>query len=189
MGPKVMPGPYDTYVAYGRGWANVSNTPFREYKHWVHEGGISTPLVAHWPKGITTKGELRQQPGHLIDIMATCVEVSDARYPAKFGEHTIMALEGKSLVPAFGNEPINRSALYWEHEGNRAVRLGDWKLVAKGPAGKWELYDSKTDRIESTDLAAKHPEKVKELVGLWEVWATRTHVLPWISKPEYKPGE
>ncbi len=189
MGPKVMPGANDTYVAYGRGWANVSNTPFREFKHWVHEGGISTPLIAHWPKGITAKGELRQQPGHLIDIMATCVELSGAKYPAKLGEHAITPLEGKSLVPAFANKPIKREALFWEHEGNRAVRLGDWKLVAKGPAGKWELYYIQTDRTESKDLAAQHPEKVKEIIELWEAWAKRAQVLPWISKPEYKPGK
>src|SRR6185436_14083336 len=82
MGPKATPGPNDTYVAYGRGWANVSNTPLREYKHWVHEGGISTPLIAHWPAGIAAKGELRHQPGHLIDVMATCLDVSGAPYPA-----------------------------------------------------------------------------------------------------------
>jgi len=100
MGPNVMPGPADTYVAYGEGWANVSNTPFREYKHWVHEGGISTPLIAHWPKGITARGELRHQPGHLIDIMATSVEVSGAKYPPE-----ATPLEGRSLVPAFRNQP------------------------------------------------------------------------------------
>jgi arylsulfatase len=186
MGPKVMPGPADTYVAYGRVWANVSNTPFREYKHWVHEGGISTPLIAHWPKGIGAKGELRTQPGHLIDVMATCVELSGAKYPTKIGEHTITPLEGKSLLPAFANKPIERDALYWEHEGNRAVRAGDWKLVAKGAAGKWELYDLKADRVEATDLVAKQPAKVKELAVLWQAWATRAKVLPWIVTPEYK---
>lgn len=186
MGPKVMPGGPDTYIAYGRGWANVSNTPFREYKHWVHEGGISTPLIAHWPAGISTKGALRTQPGHLIDIMATCVELSGAKYPAKVGDHAITPAEGKSLVPAFADKPLGREALYWEHEGNRAVRAGDWKLVAKGPGGKWELYNIKDDRTESTDLAAKHPEKAKELTALWEAWAVRAKVLPWISTPEYK---
>src|SRR5262245_5004768 len=186
MGPKVTPGGPDTYIAYGRGWANVSNTPFREYKHWVHEGGISTPLIAHWPKGISTKGELRHQPGHLIDVMATCLELSGAKYPAKVGDNAITPLEGKSLVPAFADKPIDRPAIFWEHEGNRAVRAGDWKLVAKGPGGKWELYDIKSDRTESTDLAARHPEKVKELVAAWEAWATRANVVPWIWTPEYK---
>jgi arylsulfatase len=173
MGPKVMPGPDDTYVAYGRAWANVSNTPFREYKHWVHEGGISTPLIAHWPRGIKSRGELRFQPGHLIDVMATCVDISAARYPA---EST--PLEGKSLIPAFDNKPIDRDALYWEHEGNRAVRAGDWKLVAKH-GRPWELYDLSKDRIESKDLASTQPAKVSELAAKYDAWAKRAKVLPW----------
>ncbi len=183
QGPNVVPGPADTYVAYGRGWANVSNMPFREYKHWVHEGGISTPLIAHWPKGIAAKGELRTQPGHLIDVMATCLDVSGATYPA--GK---TPPEGKSLVPAFAGKPIDRDAIYWEHEGNRAVRVGDWKLVAKGPDGPWELYDLKADRTEQHDLAAKHPDKVKEMVTKWESWAKRAKVLPWVWEPAYKPA-
>jgi arylsulfatase A-like enzyme len=184
MGPRAMPGPADTYIAYGEGWANVSNTPFREYKHWVHEGGISTPLIAHWPAGITAKGELRTQPGHLIDIMATCVDVAGARYPTESNGQTITPLEGRSLVPAFANQPLNR-VLYWEHEGNRAVREGDWKLVAKGPAGKWELYNLATDRTEMHDLSAQHPDRVAALRTQWEAYAERTAVLPWIWKPAY----
>src|SRR5262245_13540835 len=172
MGPKVMPGPADTYVAYGKGWANVSNTPFREYKHWVHEGGISTPLIAHWPKGITAKGELRQQPAHLIDIMATCVELSGAKYPAKLGEHTITPLAGTSLLPAFANKALERPAIYWEHEGNKAVRVGDLKLVDKH-GERWELYDLATDRVEGKDLASERGEKVKELAAKWDAWAKR----------------
>lgn len=184
MGPKVMPGPEDTYVAYGRGWANVSNTPFREYKHWVHEGGISTPLIAHWPKGITSKGELRPQPGHLIDIAATCADVAGANYPKAVASGPITALEGKSLVPAFAGKPLDRD-LFWEHEGNRAVRRGDWKLVAKGPAAKWELYNIASDRIEANDLAKQYPERARELAKAWEAYAERTRVLPWIWKPPY----
>lgn len=186
MGPKVTPGGPDTYVAYGRGWANVSNTPFREYKHWVHEGGISTPLIAHWPKGIA-RGELRKQPGHLIDIAATCVDLAGIASSKKVADPAVTPLEGKSLVAAFAGKPIDRD-LFWEHEGNRAVRSGDWKLVAKGPGAAWELYDIMADRTESTDHAAKHPEKVKELVGKWEAWATRAKVIPWIWKPEYTPA-
>jgi arylsulfatase len=186
MGPKVVPGASDTYVAYGRGWANVSNTPLREYKHWVHEGGISTPLIAHWPKGIAARGGLRHQPGHLIDVMATCLDVGGAKYPEKVGENPVTPPEGKSLVPAFADRPIDRDAIYWEHEGNRAVRAGDWKLVAKGPGGKWELYNIPADRAEANDLAAKQPEKVKELRQKWEAWAKRADVIPWIWTPEYK---
>jgi len=186
QGPNVTPGPADTYVAYGRSWANVSNTPFREYKHWVHEGGVSTPLIVHWPQGIAAKGELRRQPGHLIDIMATCVDVAGAEYPKKLGDHSLTPLEGKSLLPALADRPIERDAIFWEHEGNRAVRSGDWKLVAKGPGGPWELYDIAKDRTESNDLSAKRPEKVQELVAKWEAWAARANVLPWVWKPAYR---
>ena len=139
MGTAVLPGPADTYIAYGEGWANVSNTPFREYKHWVHEGGISTPLIAHWPAGIARCGEIEHQPGHLIDIMATCVEVSGAAYPEEVDGRSIQPLEGLSLVPLFTGQRLNRRSLYWEHEGNRAVRTGNWKLAAKAATGPWEL--------------------------------------------------
>jgi arylsulfatase len=184
-GTGVMPGPRDTFIAYGRAWANVSNTPFREYKHWVHEGGIATPLIAHWPEHIAARGELRDQPGHLIDIMATCLEVAGAQYPAEIHASKTIPLEGKSLVPTFANQPIQREALYWEHEGNRAIRAGDWKLVAKGPAGPWELYNLLSDRTELNNLATKQPDKVKELAGKWEQWAKRADVLPWIWSPQY----
>lgn len=178
QGPGVMPGPADTYIGYGRGWANVSNTPFREYKHWVHEGGISTPLIAHWPEGIRRTGELERQPGHLIDLMATCVDLAKATYPERVGESDITPLEGRSLRPAFAGRTIEREALFWEHEGNRAVRVGDWKLVAKGVDGPWELYDIAADRSELIDLAGEHPERVAELAAIWQTWAERAQVLP-----------
>jgi len=178
MGPKVMPGPADTYVAYGRGWANVSNTPFREYKHWVHEGGISTPLIAHWPNGIAAKGELRKQPGHLIDIAATCVDLSGAEYPKKVGNVAITPLEGKSLVAAFANKALDRQAIFWEHEGNRAVRVGDLKLVSKH-GDPWELYDLSKDRIEGHNLAAAMPDQVKSMAARYQDWANRAKVEAW----------
>ena len=177
MGPKVLPGGPDTYVAYGRGWANVSNTPFREYKHWVHEGGISTPLVAHWPKGIAAKGELRHTPGHLIDVAATCYDLAGAEYPKAVDGRAITPLEGTSLAPAFAGKPLVRD-LFWEHEGNRAVRSGDWKLVAKH-GGAWELYDIAKDRPEAHDLAPKHADTVKELAAKYDAWAKRALVEPW----------
>lgn len=173
MGPNVIPGPEDTYIAYGRGWANVSNTPFREYKHWVHEGGISSPLIAHWPKGITTPNELRHQPGHLIDIAATCRELAGARYPAD-----ATPLEGLSLLPAFANQPLKREAIFWEHEGNRAIRVGDWKLVSKYNK-PWELYDIAHDRIEANDVSAKNPAVVMKLEAQYNAYAKRANVLPW----------
>lgn len=184
-GPDILPGPEDTFISYGKAWANVSDTPFREYKHWVHEGGIATPLIAHWPAGITARGEYRHQPGHLIDLMATCLDLAGAKYPAQFRGQPITPLEGRSLVPAFANRPLERDALYWEHEGNRAVQAGPWKLVAKGPAGRWELYDLEKDRTEMNDLAGAQPERVKELAAKWETWAKRSHVLPWVWKPAY----
>ncbi len=185
-GPGLMPGPADTYIAYGRNWANVSNTPFREYKHWVHEGGISTPLICHWPDGVKARGKLCHDPGHLIDIMATCVDVSGATYPKRFAGHEIRPMEGVSLAPTLRGEPLEERAIFWEHEGNRAVRKGKWKLVSKRPGG-WELYDIDADRTEMHDLGAKHPEKLGELKALYEAWADRCGVQPWpLKKPEGK---
>ncbi|WP_309707091.1 arylsulfatase [Armatimonas sp.] len=182
-GPQVMPGPPDTYVAYGRAWANVSNTPFREYKHDTYEGGISTPLIAHWPAGIPRgrQGKLEAQPGHLVDIMATLVDVAGARYPSG----KIKPMEGVSLRPAFAGKSVGRrNPIFWEHEGNRAVREGRWKLVAKENQS-WELYDIQTDRSEQTNLAEKDPARVKALSAAWDAYAARANVLPlgaWRSK-------
>jgi len=185
-GPEVMPGPDGTYIGYGRNWANVSNTPFREYKHWVHEGGIATPLIVHWPAGIESRGKLRHQAGHLIDIMATCVDVGQAKYPAEYNGNKIKPMEGRSLAPAFENKPIEREAIYWEHEGNRAVRKGKWKLVSKH-SRSWELYDMEADRTELNDLAQKNPQKLAELKALYESWAERAGVQPWpVKRPKAK---
>ena len=178
-GKGSMAGPADTAIGYGRGWATVSNTPFREFKHFVHEGGIATPLIAHWPDRIMRHGELETTPGHLIDLMATAIDVSGASYPVTFHDgEPIKPMEGKSLAPAFEGNPIDREALYWEHEGNRAVRVGDEKLVAKGAKGRWELYDLSGDRSEQNDLSETNPERVKQLVELWQAYAERANVLP-----------
>ncbi|MCD7970689.1 MAG: arylsulfatase [Alistipes sp.] len=185
---QVMPGGADTYVAYGKGWAYASNTPFREYKHWVHEGGIATPLIVHWPAGITAAGQMRWRPGQLTDIMATCVELSGAEYPEHYDGNAIIPYEGKSLVPTFEtDDPSDERYLYWEHEGNRAVRSGKWKLVYKArdgynkdiPPDMWELYDMEADRTETRDLAQAYPEKVRELAARWEEFAVRCKVKPW----------
>jgi arylsulfatase A-like enzyme len=179
-GPGVMAGPADTYIAYGEGWANVSNTPFREYKHWVHEGGISTPLIVHWPEGIAQKrrGKLEPQPSHLIDIMATCADVAKAKLPPQFGGEKTQALEGVSLRPALEGRSLRRNTpLFWEHESNRAVRDGKWKLVAK-EGSPWELYDMEKDRTEMNDLSAAQPRVVKRLAAEWDAWAARAKVLP-----------
>jgi arylsulfatase len=176
------PGGPKSTVFCGQSWATLENTPFRRYKHFNHEGGIATPLIAHWPAGIAAKNELRTQPGHLVDIMATCVDVGGATYPKEFNGQAIVPMEGRSLVPAFANKPIERDGLFWEHEGNAAVRVGDWKLVRKGANGAWELYDLVKDRTELNDLAAKMPEKVNELKAKWHDWAERAHAIP-------RPGE
>jgi arylsulfatase A-like enzyme len=178
----LLSGPEETYVGYRQAWANVSNTPFRMYKHWVHEGGISTPLIVHWPNGIPVKvqGRMERQPGHIIDIMATCVELAEAEYPNVKNENHIYPLEGVSLVPLIFNKNIKRNKpIFFEHEGNRAIRDGKWKLVADGPHGEWELYDMENDRTEMNNLAENNPEIVNELAQEWENWAIRTKVKPW----------
>ncbi|WP_372809185.1 arylsulfatase [Pontiella sp.] len=177
-GVGVMAGPPDTYISYGKEWANVSNTPFKEYKHYVHEGGISTPLIAHWPKGIKRKNRIEHQPGQIIDIMATCVDLSGARYPSEFKGHEITPMQGTSLVPTFDGGAIDRDTLYFEHEGNRAIRKGKWKLVAKGANGAWQLYDMDADRSEMNDLAKSNPERVLQLAKEWNDWAVRALVTP-----------
>ena len=179
--PAITPGADDTYQSYGVGWANASNTPFRLYKHWVHEGGIASPLIAHWPAGITgrRRNSFSHQPGHLIDIMATCVDLAGARYPESFQGHRITPTEGKSLAPVFqGKKRTPHEAICWEHEGNRAIRQGDWKLVSRYPGG-WELFDLKADRTELRDLAAAHPERVREMAARWDSWAARVGVVDW----------
>ncbi len=169
----VLPGGPDTFASYGVGWANASNTPFRRYKKNSHQGGVATPLVVHWPAGIPAdeRGGLRHQPGHVIDVMATCVDVSGADYP-----EGVQPVEGVSLVPAFANEPVERGPIFWEHIGHRGVRDGDWKLV-KTRGGEWELYDLAADRTELRDLAASEPARVERMEASWEAWAQRANVL------------
>ena len=182
-------GTNSSFASYGLSWANASNTPFREYKHWVHEGGISTPLVAHWPSGIPARGEFRGAPGHLVDLMATCVDLSGAKYPTRYKGVDIQPVEGKSLVGVFHNIPLEREAIYWEHEGNRAVRVGQHKLVAKGARGPWELYDLAADRTELRDLSAEEPELTQKLATLWQRWAERCNVLPLNPRARLNPKD
>ncbi|MEC8895984.1 MAG: sulfatase/phosphatase domain-containing protein, partial [Planctomycetota bacterium] len=188
-GRGVRPGPADTYIAYGLPWANASNTPFRRYKHWVHEGGISTPLIAHWPAGIPEerRNKVEHQPGHLIDLMATCVDVGGATYPAEFRGKKITPRQGVSLQPAFLGKPLGRSQpIFWEHEGNRALRDGKWKLVARGANGPWELYDIEADRTELNDLSQKHADRAKSMAESWESWAIAAKAKPWPWGPRKK---
>jgi arylsulfatase len=170
-------------LSYGLPWANASNTPFRLYKHWVHEGGIATPLIAHWPAGIRRElyDTLTDQPGHLIDLMATCVDLGQARYPESAGGKAVTPLEGRSLAPVLeGRRREPHEAIYWEHEGNRAIRQGRWKLVSRFDKGSvWELYDLEADRTEMRDLASAQPARVREMARRWDVWASRAGVRPW----------
>lgn len=185
--PDVMPGGPDTYASYGVGWANASNTPFRLYKHYVHEGGISSPLVAHWPKGIDAAqyGKLNHSPAHLVDIMATCIDLAKASYPDERNGLAMPPAQGVSLRPAFKGGQLQRSQpLFFEHEGNRALRDGPWKIVAKGARGAWELYNLDTDRTELNNLAAKQPERLQQMVARWDKKAESTHAkpAPWSAK-------
>lgn len=181
-GPELRKmGQPGTYHSYGSAWANAGNTPWRLYKHYAHEGGICSPLIAHWPKGTSRRNGVESQPGHVIDLMPTCVEAGGASYPSA----PMPAMEGRSLVPALRGKRIKRGPLFWEHEGNRAIRIGKWKAVAVQPAGRWELYDIDADRTELHDLAARHPARVKDMVRQWEQWARRTGAIPWIWTPQY----
>jgi arylsulfatase len=185
--PEVLAGPDDVWQSYGIPWANVSDTPFRLYKHFVHEGGIATPFIASWPAVILKPGSITHELGHVTDLMATFVEAADARHPESYQGHTILPLEGKSLLPIFrGHTRPDRSPVFWEHEGNRAVRLGKWKLVSRYPGG-WELYDMEVDRTELHNIAGERPEKIKELSDLYEQWARRCGVVPPDRLPRPKP--
>ncbi len=180
--PELMPGPEYTYQSYGVGWANVSNTPFYLYKKNAHEGGIASPLIMHWPDGIKVRDEWRQYPSHIIDLMPTFLDIAGAEYPERFNGEEIYPLEGRSLIPYIQKDMIEREdALFWEHEGHRAVRDGRWKLVQRHN-NEWELYDMHIDRTEDNNLAVEMPEKVNELKSKYEAWAERIGVLPWPAR-------
>lgn len=173
-------------LSYGEAWAGASNIPLRLYKHWTHEGGISSPLIVHWPAGIPKKdiGGIVHEYAFLPDIMATCVELAGGKYPKTFDNKSIPPMEGKSLVPLFkgGRSAVHDKPIFWEHEGNKAVRLGKYKLVMKWKnvaENKWELYDIETDRTELTDLSEELPGKVDEMSKMWEQWADSHNVEPW----------
>jgi arylsulfatase len=178
--PGEMPGKQDTYQSYGGPWGNVSNTPFRMYKHYAHEGGISTPMIAHWPEGIEARGTTTHQMGHEIDLMPTILAAAGTTLPAKSKSGEAPApLEGKSLLPLFRGKPLpERGILFWEHEGNSAGRDGRWKLVSNFP-DTWELYDMETDRTELYNLAEVHPERVDAMQAEYRKWAHRVGVQPW----------
>ena len=173
------PGGPDSNLYLGMNWAALTTTPFRRFKHFTHEGGIATPLIAHWPQGIRRRNALEHQPGHLVDLMATIVDVTGATYPNEFKGRAIQRMEGVSLRPAFAGGRIRRTRpIFWEHEGNRAIRSGRWKLVSRYPDG-WELYDMIADRLERNDVAPRHSDVVRTLAAEWEAWAKRSNVDRW----------
>ncbi len=165
--PAAPPGSAKTFLGLGPGWSTASNTPFRLHKSWVHEGGIATPFIASWPGGIAARGELRHTPAHLVDVLPTLLDLAGIPAPPTRGGESRPPLAGRSLVPALGSDArIERDFLYFKHVGHRALRVGDWKLVAVKD-GPWELYDLAHDRIELHDLAAARPEQVRELADIW----------------------
>jgi arylsulfatase len=168
--PSVPPGSGRSFLCLGPGWSAAANTPFRRHKSWVHEGGISSPFIVHWPAGLAARGELRHTPGHFVDLLPTVLDLAKAGQSDRGKDAP--PLPGRSLVPAFARDvPVSREYLYWHHLNNRALRVGDWKLVSAGGEksdGAWELYDLRTDRAESKDLAPQEPAKVKELAELWK---------------------
>lgn len=165
--PNAAPGSAATYLCLGPGFSSAANTPFRRHKTWVHEGGISTPLIVHWPRGITARGEFRTNPTHFIDVVPTVLEVAGGELPATHDGKPVPPRPGKSLVPAFARDrTVPHDSLWWLHEGNRAIRVGNWKLVA-AKDDPWELYDLAADRSETNNLATAHPDKVQELAQRW----------------------
>ncbi len=180
-----MGGP-DSLFSYGCAWANLSNTPLSLYKHYTHEGGVRTPAIIHWPDHIKARGELRHQVSHVMDIMATCIEIAGADYPEQFNGNDILPLEGRSLLPSFTNKADEARGLVIEHERNAALIEGDWKLVAQkviakhqlNPEAKWELYHLGNDPTEQNDLSAREPERLKRMIATLEAEAKRTLVLP-----------
>ncbi len=188
--PNEKLGGPSTFGSYGVKWANLSNAPFQRHKSWLHEGGISTPFIVRWPNEVTDAGSIRHCPAHLIDIMATCVEISGATYPEEYNGNKIHPLKGKNLLQLLKVDQQNERVICWEHEGNRAIRKGDWKLVSEFPGtwkpvrkyakkGRWELYLISKDRTETNDLAKQMPEKVRELDALWQQWANEVGVISW----------
>lgn len=175
----VFPGPQNVHAGIGPAWANVANTPFRFYKSKVHEGGIATPFIVHWPAGMKQKGKIVDHPGHIIDLMTTSLELAEASYPQTFEGREITPASGKSLLPIFqGEQGSPHDVLFWEHFGARAIRQDDWKLVMLGKEDDWELYNLAEDRTEVNNLADKFPEKVQELAKLWEEMALEYRVYP-----------
>ena len=167
--PKAAPGSAATHLCLGPGWSTTCNTPFRRHKTWVHEGGICTPFIAHWPNGIKARGELRRNVGHVIDVVPTVLEIAGGKPFQTWEGKAVPKAPGKSLVRAFLKDgTVDHEFLWWWHEGNRAFRQGHWKIVSADNGKTWELFDLGKDRAETRNLARKHPDKLKRLKQAWE---------------------
>ena len=177
--PAAAPGSAGSYLCLGPGWSSSSNAPLRRHKTWVHEGGISTPLIVQWPAGISARGELRHNPGHITDLAPTILELAGGVWPQMFDSQPVPPPHGRSLASAFARDgAVKHDSLWWLHEDNRALRAGDWKLVsAAKQGGQWELYDLARDRCESNNLAAAMPGKVRELEQLWNQQSEQVRAL------------
>lgn len=186
---KPLGGPQSRLVV-GQSWASLQNTPFSLYKHYTAEGGIATPLVAHWPQGIkaSVSGSINKTPAHVVDIMATVLDISHTHYPSRFRNTDILPLNGESLVPLFNAEELTRKEpIFFEHEGNRAVRDGRWKLVSR-LGGIWQLFDMQADRTETNDVFNQHPDIAQAMIAQYESWAQRDLVDQWIGPPRPDSG-
>ena len=180
--PGQRPGPADTFMSYDLPWANASNSPFRLFKRWTHEGGISTPFIISWPDRIKQPG-IVHEPTHISDIAATCIDAAGARYPAELNGNPITPIEGVSFMDAIDDGAWKRNLpIYWEHEGSRAVRIDNWKLVAE-VGGDWELYDMHEDRTELNNLVESNAPQAAEMIALYDQWADRCGVHPWPLSP------
>ena len=166
--PSAAPGSWRSYLCLGPGWSTAANTPFSYHKSWVHEGGISSPMIVHWPAGLADKSTLRHTPGHFVDLLPTMVELAGGTVSPTWKGKPTPPLAGRSLAGVLtGADSVKREFLFFHHSGNRAIRMGDWKLVSAGRGGKWELYGLRTDRGETTNLAAKYPDRVREISQAW----------------------
>jgi arylsulfatase A-like enzyme len=169
--PQAPPGSAASYLCLGPGWSSSSNTPLRRHKVWVHEGGCSTPMIMHWPRGIAARGELRRYPAHLIDVAPTLLELAGGKPATPARSETAPAPPGRSLVSVLTRDEATRTEpLWWLHEGNRAIRVGDWKLVMARDED-WQLYDLSCDRGETNNLADQYPDKARQLAQQWQQMA------------------
>lgn len=189
--PTIMPGPSNTFQSYGVDWANASNTPFRKFKRWTEEGGISTPCVAYWP-GTLAPGKTDNSLIHIIDFMPTFMELAGHAYPTTYGGYDLLPMQGESFAPMLAGLAApssfkRRNHLFWEHLGHRAARDEEWKVVSNHPTGPFQLFNMYDDRTETLDLSSKYPAKTKELGGEWQAWKVRTGVRTWNRKTKYRP--